>query len=100
MPPEGHEDLASYMREVLAQHGGYLDRRRRRWPFVPPFYDVMSGGLAWPDELQRWWHSSDVSDLLRCLWAYRTSLMLDKPHEDDAALAEVWRMALQACPRW
>jgi len=100
MAIEDHKDLKSYMREVLDRHAERLNRRRWPWPFVPPFYDVMSGGLAWPDELQRLRHSSDVTDLLRCLWAYRTSLMLGKPHEDDAALAEVWRMALQACPHW
>ena len=100
MPPEDHRDLNSSMREVLATHAERLNRRRRPWPFALPFYDVFSGGLAWTDEVNWLRRDPDLTDLLRTLWAYRTSLMLGKPNEDDAALAEVWRMAQQLCPRW
>jgi len=100
MAIEDHKDLNSYMREVLATHGPRLDRRRFPWLFAFAFYDEWSGGLAWTDELNWVRRNAEVSDLLRALWAYRTSLMLGKPHEDDAALAEVWRMTQAQCPHW
>ena len=100
MAIEDHKDANSYIREVLATHAARLNRRRWPWPFALPFYDVFSGGLAWTDEVNWLRLDPDVTNLLRTLWAYRTSLMLGKPHEDDAMLAELWRMTQQQCPRW
>jgi hypothetical protein len=89
-------DLNSYMGERLARHAAHLNSLRRRRLFARPFYEIMSGALVWRDESHRD-TPSELIDVLRCLWTYRTSVMLSEPREE---LAGVWRMAMQQCPHW
>jgi hypothetical protein len=62
------------------------------------FYEVMSGGLVWGDELmvdEKF--PPEVFHALRTLWAYRTSVIVAAPEEK-------WRPHWEACtalfPRW
>ncbi|MFO0812474.1 MAG: hypothetical protein U0796_04615 [Gemmatales bacterium] len=64
------------------------------WPKVS--YEIMSGALIWSDET----HSElpvEVIWALRCIVAYRTSLMLNKPREE---LKPMWDLALSLFPKW
>jgi hypothetical protein len=80
----------------LTDYAAHLDGIRRRGLFASPFYDVMSGALVWTDEKNRR-TPVEVVWALRCLWAYRTSLMLNKPRVD---CEEFWSFGLERFPHW
>src|SRR5678816_1546055 len=69
---------------------------RRRW-FGVAFYDLASGAVVWTDETRRRRTPTEVIWALRSLWAYRTSLMLERPREE---LAEYWQFGLAHFPNW
>ena len=83
---------------TLNQYSEHLDRIRWAGSELP-FYELMSGGLVWDDEIRRDFQRtpSEVIGTLRFLWAYRTSLMLGQPREELAAL---WEYGLARFPRW
>ncbi len=66
----------------------------------PYFYELMSGALVWEDEkagfsTKRF--SPVEIGILRMIWAFRSSLMLDSPRQE---FESVWRRALIAAPNW
>jgi len=84
--------------QTLSEFSDHLNSIR--WPrFGHPFYDILSGGLVWPDETRQLFRPTPphVIGALRTLWAYRTSLMLNKPRQE---LAEFWQYGLEHFPRW
>ena len=80
----------------LATYARRLDARRRRGLFAMPFFEIMSGALVWTDE-RVWRAPPGLVGVLRILWAYRTSLMLNEPRDE---LAEYWRFGLVKFPHW
>ena len=85
-------------RALVREYADYLNGIRwRRFGF--PFYDIMSGAVVWTDETRHLFRRTptDVIDVLRFLWAYRTSLMFGEPREE---LAEFWEYGLTHFPRW
>ena len=71
-------------------------------PDARPAYDVLSDALVWPDEragllpaarrlkIQNW-------SIVRYLWAYRTTLILENP---DEQLRFLWDRGLELFPSW
>jgi len=89
-------DQCAYAMSVLTDHAETLNAIRSTgwWPKV--VYDIMSGALIWTDE------SNDelpfeVVGAMRCVFAYRTSLMLEKPREE---FRPVWELGLEMFPKW
>ena len=64
-------------------------------PACKPFYDMLSGGLIWRDEIPKEAHLTIQA--MRTLWAYRASLMLSKPRDK---LASFWNLGLSHFPNW
>ena len=84
---------------TLEEYAGHLNAiRRPRW-FGGPYYELLSGALVWTDETRHFFRRTPVQVIwaLRGLWAYRTSLMLEKPREE---LAGYWQLGLARFPRW
>ena len=80
----------------LTTHAGQLNGIRRRGLFGVPYYEMMSGAVIWTDETNR--HTPvEVVWALRMLWAYRTSVMLNKPREE---LSEYWEFGREEFPQW
>lgn len=63
--PDDH-DLEGWARLYARR----LNRRSWRWPWVALSYEVMSGGLMWPDE-PLWIAPTQVAWALRPLFAHR-----------------------------
>lgn len=85
----------------LTDYAAHLNEiNRRRW-FACPFFDLFAGAVVWTDETRRWPRqprtATEVIWALRPLWAYRTSLMLDKPRDE---LEEYWQFGLEHFPKW
>jgi hypothetical protein len=59
-------------------------------------YELLSGALIWSDEINKQL-PFEVISALRCLFAYRTSVMLEQPRED---LREMWDLGLSLFPNW
>jgi hypothetical protein len=59
-------------------------------------YEIMSGALIWSDETNRD-TPVEVIGALRFIFAYRTSLMLNKPREE---LKPMWELGLSLFPNW
>jgi hypothetical protein len=89
---ESFTDVESELR-VAAPVLNALDRLD---PAATVMFDLMSGGLVWSDECpppEQW----DALGPARCLWNYRTGLILGAP---PAAHDRLWRLAHEVCPRW
>jgi hypothetical protein len=84
---------------TLEEYAGHLNGICRPRLLGAPYYEIMSGALVWTDETRLLFRRTPVTVIwaLRPLWAYRTSLMLDKPRDE---LAEYWRFGLAHFPRW
>jgi hypothetical protein len=77
-----------------------LDRR----PFDPAArarYEIMSGGLMWPDEFPRpgtpEWEAVSPNWVYRYLIAYRASITLG---EERPAFRPVWEQVVRHAPHW
>jgi hypothetical protein len=81
---------------ALRDYADHLNSIRRPKVFRKVFYELMSGGLVWTDETQPstpW----EVTNALRLIVAYRTSLLLGEPRGE---LKPYWDEALELFPRW
>jgi hypothetical protein len=70
-------------------------------PQARAYYELMSGGLIWPDEFphfgtSEWVPLSSIA-LCRYLIAYRASITLG---EERSAFRPVWEQVLLSAPRW
>jgi hypothetical protein len=81
---------------VLTEHAGYLNAIAVPDRTEPPFYELMSGALVWPDET-RPDTPVEVIWALRSVFAYRTSVMLGEPRTE---LAKFWEHAISHFPKW
>ena len=64
-------------------------------PQAQPIFDLMSGGLVWPDEAPE---QVKAVWALRPLWNYRMSLLLGEPPGQREAA--VWNKARELFPEW
>jgi hypothetical protein len=64
--------------------------------------DLLSGGYKFSDEIPMVFemdqsHAQDVISLLRYLWAYRASIVINNPL---SSLADCWNRTKQYAPNW
>lgn len=88
-------DLALHGMAELESHAKLLDAIRIADPNAIPYYELMSGALVWPDEINDS-TPTEVVWALRQLWAYRTYLMLNT----DATVNIVWQKCVSLFPNW
>ena len=80
--------------EVFQKYAPQLNAMR----YVPDsryFYELMSGAIVWEDEKEKL--PFEISNLLRLVWAYRTSLYIKKPRVE---FESTWDAAKEAFPNW
>lgn len=85
-----------WLESALRRRAPVLNRRSWRWPLVRPVYHVLADALYWPDEVPFWSRLGDGHDVLRCLWHYRTGLILG----ERWPFGEYWELGLRHFPRW
>jgi len=81
---------------ALREYAAHLNCIRKPKLFKKVFYELMSGGLVWTDETRPgtpW----EVTNSLRLIVAYRTSLMIDEPRDEFKG---IWKESLQLFPDW
>lgn len=59
------------------------------------FFELMSGAIVWEDEKNGL--PFEISNVLRLVWAYRTSLYKNEPRKE---FEDVWNSAKEAFPNW
>ena len=95
---EEGEPLDAY--RWLTDYADHLNGISRRGWLGFPFYDLLAGAIVWTDETRRLGRQRTPVEVvwsLRCLWAYRTSLMLGTPREE---LAPYWQFGVEHFPNW
>ena len=82
--------------QTLTDHAAHLNAicSPARRPKI--FYDIMSGALIWSDETNKG-TPVEVIWALRFIFAYRTSLMLNRPRD---AFEPMWELGLSLFPKW
>ena len=84
----------STLAAALSTHAEFLNSiAQPRW-FARPFYDFLSGGLIWTDEIDV---STDVINVLRPLFNHRSVVILA---ETDETWLEYWHTAHELFPKW
>lgn len=92
---EEESDYSDLM-TALRDHADHLNSISKPKLFKRVFYELMSGALVWTDETNGktpW----EVTNALRAIVAYRTSLMLDEPRTEFAAM---WEESMKLFPNW
>jgi hypothetical protein len=92
LPPNDDDPLE----EVLRRHARRLNARWWRWPLVRPIYHVFADALFWIDEAPIWWGLPELENPLRCLWHYRTGLILGEARP----FGELWELGKRLFPHW
>jgi hypothetical protein len=82
--------------QILADHAEHLNAICSPALGSKNFYEMMSGALVWSDETNREIPIKVIWSL-RFIFAYRTSLLLNKPREE---LKPLWDHALSLFPKW
>jgi hypothetical protein len=84
------------LEDTLRRHADALNARRWRWPLSGPTYHILADALYWVDEAPLWSKLRAAEDPLRCLWHYRTGLIVG----EQRPFRDLWELGIQLFPRW
>jgi hypothetical protein len=98
LPPESLAAYDEYLGPILRQYAAQLNARSWRWPFLSPTYHTLADALYWIDEAPPWpwWKLRGADGALRCLWHYRTGLIIGETRPFE----KFWTLGKRLFPKW